>query len=95
LGEEDSERRSSQFAYLDLLTTALTEHEKNLNRLIEKLEKISNNLAKIAETSVSPAKPPLKVVSEREATPETLIYIRLKVRRSPEELKAILKSLKE
>ena len=42
---EDRER----YAYLDLLATALTDHEKNLHNLIKRLEKVSKQLSLIAE----------------------------------------------
>lgn len=44
-GGEDRER----YAYLDLLATALTDHEKNLDNLIKRLTKVSEKLSSIAE----------------------------------------------
>ncbi len=48
----------SRYAYLDLLATALTAHEKNLSLLIERLDRIVENLSKIpcAETVVEEGK---------------------------------------
>lgn len=60
---EDRER----YAYLDLLATALTDHEKNLNSLIKRLEKVSEKLSLIAESESKeqPAAEP-KIVREHE-----------------------------
>jgi hypothetical protein len=42
---EDRER----YAYLDLLATALTDHEKNLDKLIKRLDKVCLELSSIVE----------------------------------------------
>ena len=60
---EDRER----YAYLDLLATALTDHEKNLDNLIKRLEKVSEKLSLIVEPE-SEERPAaeLKIVREHE-----------------------------
>lgn len=92
-GEERG--RSGQFAYLDLLATTLTEHEKNLDSLIRRLEKISESVSRISRLA-EPEKP---VTAERALskgeTQETLIYMRIKINRPTEELKLVLETLKE
>ena len=42
---EDRER----YAYLDLLATALTDHEKNLDKLVKRLEEVSEKLSSFVE----------------------------------------------
>jgi len=60
---EDRER----YAYLDLLATALTDHEKNLDNLIKRLEKVSEKLSLMVEpeSKEQPAPEP-KIVREQE-----------------------------
>ncbi len=84
----------ARYAYLDLLANTLTEHEKNLDQLIERLEKICEHLSTFRRKGE-----PIEVTeAERavsEGAPETLVYMKLKTKRSAEELKKILDSLKE
>lgn len=84
----------ARYAYLDLLAGTLTEHEKNLDRLIARLEEISEHLSRLGRKgkAVKPAEAE-RAVSERAA--ETLVYMKLKIDRPVEELKAIIDSLKE
>jgi len=67
---EDRER----YAYLDLLATALTDHEKNLHNLINRLEKVSERLSLIAELGPKeqPTAEEKKTLREHE-TLETLL----------------------
>lgn len=87
-GNEDKAR----YAYLDLLAGTLTEHEKNLSELIEKLEVIHETFSKVGKLAES-KEPDTKDVKKDSA--ETLIYMKLKIDRSTEELKQILDSLKD
>jgi len=84
----------ARYAYLDLLAGTLTEHEKNLDRLIARLEEISEHLSRLGgkEKAVKPAEAG-RAVSEE--VPQTLIYMKLKIDRPVEELKTIIDSLKE
>ena len=41
------EERSDRYSYLDSLTTVLTEYEKNLYNLIERLNKAADKLSRI------------------------------------------------
>ena len=99
--------RMTQFAYLDLLASALTEHEKNLDTLIERLEaaidrlitELGRDRAERGEGSKrtdDSSKVGKRLRGKPEEEPsETITYIKLKLNRSPEELKMILDSLKE
>lgn len=84
----------ARYAYLDLLAGTLTEHEKNLDRLIARLEEISEHLSRLGrkDKAVKPAEAG-RAVSEE--SPQTLIYMKLKIDRPVEELKTIIDSLKE
>ena len=84
---EGEEERKPQFAYLDLLVSTLTEHEKALDRIIERLEGITQNLTEIAQHAKTTKTPP--------GEPESLVYIKMNIKRPIEEVKKILESLKE
>ncbi len=73
---------------MDLLATALTGHEKNLSNLISRLEDVSKKMSESGKDE-KPEK-----ASKREGHDETLIFIKLKISRPPEDLKMILDSLK-
>ncbi len=92
---EDAESRPPQLAYLDLLATTLTEHEKNLDKHIKRLVKVSKNLSKIAVKEKPKEATIVRKVSVKEAAPETIVYMRLRVNRPTDELTLILQSLKE
>jgi len=106
LSTQPNERaRMTQFAYLDLLASALTEHEKNLDALIERLEAAIDRFITELERDEgegskrtggsSKVGKRLRGKSKEEEPSETITYIKLKLNRSPEELKMILDSLKE
>ena len=80
---------------MDLLATTLTDHEKNLDNLIGRLEEISKQLAQISKTTKLEKPAGTAKTPRREEAGETLIYIRLKINRPSEDLKVILDSLKE
>ena len=84
----------ARYAYLDLLAGTLTEHEKNLDRLISRLEEISGSLSELRKRE-KPAKLVQRETSAPAEAPETLVYMKLKIDRPAEELKKILDSLKE
>ena len=73
--------------YLDLLTATLTQHEKTLDTLIEKLEKASKNLTISQRTGDAP-------VISKEA-PEDFTYTKIEIpyNRPVEELTKILEAL--
>jgi len=74
------------------LATTLTDHEKNLDKLIERLEEISESLSRMVELREQGKGQRAAVKKE---VPETLIYMKLRINRPAEELKTILDSLKE
>lgn len=77
-----------------MLAGTLTEHEKTLDRLIGRLEEISVGLSELRRRER-----PVKLTEGERSAPtesgETLVYMKLKINRPAEELKAILDSLKE
>lgn len=93
--DEEDRGRSAQFAYLDLLATTLTEHEKNLDRLIRRLEEISKSLSKMIELAEPEGPAEEKELLRKEMMQDTLVYMKLKTNRPMEELKLVLDTLKE
>ena len=87
--------KRAQYAYLDLLATTLTEHEKTLDRLIERLEKISKNLAQLGQITEVEEEAEPEVATVKAEGLETLTYIKMRLNRPVNEFKEILKSLKE
>jgi len=47
--EQNDLRNVAPLNYVDLLILTLTQHEKNLSLIIEKLQRISNKLDKISQ----------------------------------------------
>jgi len=94
-----SSEEKGRASYLDLLINTLMEHEKNLDRLIERLEKIYENLQEVyekreeTETREKPAlKEKEKVLSSDQ---NVLIYMKLKLKQETEDIIRIIESLKE
>jgi hypothetical protein len=73
------------------LATTLTEHEKSLDSLIERLEEISERLSRMLEER-EPSD--VQRVAVEKGGAETLVYIKLRINRPVEELRVILDSLK-
>jgi len=90
----DDEGRSS---YMDLLVTTLMEHEKNMDRLLEKLERIAKNLALVLEqTSLKAGKLTAKEERPQEKPDsDNLTYIKININRPVHEVLEILESLKK
>jgi hypothetical protein len=87
---------SGRSSYLDLLVAVLSEHEKSMDRILEKMEKVSQDLAKAAKVSRDSKRN--SAVVQVETSPgdkETLIYMKVKLNRSVDEFLKILQSLKE
>jgi len=94
-----SSEERGRASYLDLLINTLMEHEKNLDKLIDRLEKIYKNLQEIREKGEE-EKAKKRPAPKEEAKPEpeelpTLIYMKIKPGRSIEDIKKIIESLKE
>lgn len=66
---EDRER----YAYLDLLATALTDHERNLHNLIKRLENVSEKLFLIVEPESREQPAPQERIPREHETLETLL----------------------
>jgi len=90
----NDEGRSS---YMDLLVTTLMEHEKNMDRLLEKLERIAKNLALVFEqTSQKAEKRAVKEERPQEKPDsDNLTYIKININRPVHEVLEILESLKK
>jgi len=90
---EDTGRSS----YLDLLIATLTEHEKNLDRLLEKLEKVSEGLSTyLGKAELKSERSVVKrEISGGKDDSGTLIYMKIKLGRSLDDVIKILESLKE
>jgi len=88
------EGRSS---YLDLLITTLMEHEKNMDRLLGKLEKISEGLLKVSEGAELKTEKSVirKEKSEKAGDSDAIIYMKIKIDRPLDEVLRIIESLKE
>jgi hypothetical protein len=85
-------------SYLDLLISTLMEHEKNMDGLVEKLEKIAKELSAIYEEASSKAKKEIAKKERGKAAEsdlETLVYMRIKLDRPIDETVRIIESLKE
>jgi len=80
MGSEERGRTS----YVDLLISTLTEHEKTLSSLIDRLEKVEGLLAEEAGAKAAAA-----------PGSDTLVYMRIKLNRPVDEAVKIIESLKE
>jgi mevalonate kinase len=92
-----SARDSGRSSYLDLLISVLMQHEKNMDRILKKMEKLSQDLIKAEEIKKKDEKG-VAVLNEVKVSHEgldTLIYMKLNLNRSLEEVLKILQSLKE
>jgi hypothetical protein len=88
---------SGRSSYLDFLVAVLSEHEKNMDRILAKMEMISQDLAKAAKLG-GDSKGNRAVPKKSEISPEdqeTLIYMKFRLSRSVNDLLKILQSLKE
>jgi len=90
---EDSGRSS----YLDLLVAVLSQHEKNMDKIIEKMEKLSENLAKAEKVKRISEKDSV-VIREGDTSPvgpDSLTYMKIRLNRPLDEILKILEFLKE
>jgi aconitase B len=98
-----SSEERGRSSYLDLLITTLMEHEKTLDAIVEKIEKISEDLRGIyAEASSKPEKTvavKTSTLKEKAKTtpsePDTLVYMRIKLDRVIDDVVKIIETLKE
>ena len=94
-----SSEERGRASYLDLLINTLMEHEKNLDKLIERLEKIYENLEEIIEKRGEAEIRKEPALKEKEKQPSAeqgaLIYMKLKLGQEIEDIIKIIESLKE
>jgi len=97
-----SSEERGRSSYLDLLITTLMEHEKNLDALIEKIEKISENLRSIYEEASKTEKTvavKASALKEKAKTttnePDTLVYLKIQIDRPIDEVIRIIEAIKE
>jgi hypothetical protein len=98
-----SSEERGRSSYLDLLITTLMEHEKNLDALVEKIEKISEDLRGIyEETGSKPEKGvavKASILKEKIKTapsePDTLVYMKIRLDRAIDDVVRIIETLKE
>jgi len=90
---EDSGRSS----YLDLLIAVLSQHEKNMDRIIEKMEKLSEDLTKTGKVKMISEKTGvvIKEVDTSLPSPDTLVYMKIRLNRPLNEILKILEFLKD
>jgi uncharacterized coiled-coil protein SlyX len=101
MAPKDAKEKES-LAYLDLLASTLTQHEKTLDRLIEKLEKASSELSKLTqekgedqkvETKREGQKVETKISAVQARAPEIITYVKIEINRPIEEITEILETL--
>jgi len=94
-----SSEERGRASYLDLLINTLMEHEKNLDKLIDKLERIYENLQEIYEKRGGAETRERLALEEKRKPPSSeqgaLIYMKLKLGRDIEDIIKIIESLKE
>lgn len=90
--DEEATGKSAQMAYLDLLTSVLTQHEKTLDSIIGRLEKASGNLMKTLLQAKERGETPPSTTDKREVR-ETITYMKIDINRPVDELTKILESL--
>ena len=93
MASKDAEEKES-LAYLDLLASTLTQHEKTLDRLIEKLEKASIELSKLTQQKGEGERVEAKISAVQAGAPEVITYMKIEINRPIEEVIKILETLK-
>jgi len=92
MASKDAEEKES-LAYLDLLASALTQHEKTLDRLIEKLEKASIELSKLSQQRGEGQRVETRISAVQAGAPEVITYVKIEINRPIEEIIRILEAL--
>jgi len=98
-----SSEERGRSSYLDLLITTLMEHERNLNAVVEKMERLTEELNKIRSTPASKQEKTVnaKISAVREKTKgdtseaDSLVYMKVKLDRPIDEVVRIIEALKE
>jgi hypothetical protein len=97
-----SSEERGRSSYLDLLITTLMEHEKNLDAIVEKMEKILDELKTIrSEPSPKPEKTtdmkPSNLIEKAKnglSEPDTLVYMKIKLNHATDDKIKIIETLK-
>jgi len=84
-------------SYLDLLVAVLSQHEKNMDKIIEKMEKLLKDLGTTdrGERTSDKNSVTIKEAELSSTSSDTLTYMKIKLNRPLDEVLTILKSLKE
>ena len=96
-----SSEERGRSSYLDLLITTLMEHEKNLDALIEKIEKIYEDLRSVYEEASKTKKTVAEAstLEEKAETtpgePDTMVYLKVRINRPIDEVVKIIETLKK
>jgi hypothetical protein len=85
-------------SYMDLLITTLTKHEKNLDSLSERLEKVHEDLSAIYKEAGSKTRKKIATNEKGKTSSsdaDTLIYLKIGADRPLDEIVKIIESLKK
>jgi hypothetical protein len=61
----DDTQNHPKYTYLDILTSALTDHEKSLNQIIERLDILVEKISKLSSESPKPTRPIKPTVEDK------------------------------
>ena len=82
-------------SYLDLLISVLNQHEKALDSIVERMEKLAEELAKAKkELDLAKGESHPETMATREIS-DTVVYMKVRINRSIDEVVKILEVLKE
>jgi len=90
---EEKEKPRKVLAYLDLLASTLMQHEKTLDRLIEKLEKASIEISKLTQEKGEGGRVETKISAVPAGAPEVITYVKIEINRPIEEITKVLETL--
>ena len=93
-----SSEERGRSSYLDLLITTLMEHEKNLDALVARMDKIYEELQAIYEKASSNQKE--NIILKREcktsdSEPDSIVYMKIKLDKHRDDIIHIIEALKE
>lgn len=92
----DSAKNMGRSSYLDLLIAVLKQHEKALDEIVEKMEKLSGELSRMNQRiEVAKEKSRLETVTAGPKSSDTLIYMKIRIDRPLDEVIRIVEALKE
>ncbi len=93
--EENAADKSGQMAYLDLLTSVLTQHEQTLDSIIRRLGRGLDELQATAKAllQVQEQSKTSQSTTAQRGTGETITYMKIDINRPVEDVTKILESL--